>query len=261
MTLEDPTSFLHLTSGTSPSEHVELALKKLGRTERVLRTVDGLSIGPLAQVDEGPAERIAFWSRLEGTALSDEVAAGLDDRAVWEAVRGSELPVVVWHGPLPTERLLAMRVCWHLRDQPERLHEVKLPPGSNPHLPPFYGAVGIVGPDALVGAWPTLRPVADPAGQAAAWVALRSHEGDWIRDLDGDEIVELPVDSFDALLIAMCVADWRASNMVVASVLAEVPTGDAFLRWRVRELLAAGALEGRGGPLWLGLPKELRAKV
>ncbi len=90
---------------------------------------------------------------------------------------------------------------------------------------------------------------------------LRARAGDWIRGLDGEEIVHRPVTAYDAELVRACSdKDWTRSLRVVASVLADNPTGDALLCWRIRELLRDGALEGRGGNNRLGLPEEVRPR-
>lgn len=107
-----PSAFLHITSGRSAAEHVGIALRKVGREERVVFTNDGINIGPLEDIDEGGASRIAFWEKLEGSALSSENAAELISLEEFTVLRESTLPVVVWHGPFPNERLLALRVCW-----------------------------------------------------------------------------------------------------------------------------------------------------
>lgn len=167
--------------------------------------------------------------------------------------------VVVWHSPFPGERLVALRLCWHLRKQPERVYDVKLPPGDNSNLPAFYGAVGIVGPAKLAAAWPTHRRVRDVEGRAKRWAAIRSRRGEWIRHLAGDRVVHLPISAYDEPLVRACGDSWSSSTLVVARVLAYVPAGDAILRWRVRELLRLERLEGRGGRSRLGLPNEVRA--
>jgi hypothetical protein len=252
--------FLHLTSGASSAAHVRLALKKVGRSERVVHASDALGVGPLAGIDNSSKSRVAWWSKLEGRKLTAEDARRIDESSLWASLRHSKR-VVVWHGAFPGERLVALRLCWHLRRQPERVYEVKLPPHKSAYLPAFYCAVGIVGTDALADAWSSHRRVRDVAGRANRWAALRARRGEWIRHLAGDRVLELPITAYDGPLIRACGESWRSSSTVIGTVLADAPSGDAILRWRVRSLLDSGRLEGRGRESRLGLPNEIRAAV
>jgi hypothetical protein len=124
--------------------------------------------------------------------------------------------------------------------------------------PAFYSAVSIVGPNPLVIAWETCAPVNDVGGRATRWEELRNRLGEWHRDLGGDEIIHLPMETFDRPLIDACQAAWRDSALVVGHVLAHRATGDGVLAWRVRELLGRGVLEGTGGENSMGLPEQVR---
>ncbi len=253
--------FLHLTSLASSAEHVRLALKEVGRNERVVHARDGLGVGPLAGIDRSSKSRITWWSKLEGPKLTAQEARWIDESALWASLKRSKKRVVVWHSSFPGERLVALRLCWHLRAQPERVYEVKLPPRDSAYLPAFYGAVGIVGPDALADAWPRHRRVRDVAGRANRSAALRARPGEWIRHLAGDRVVELPITAYDEPLIRACQEGWRSSTSVVGTVLAGVPAGTEILCWRVRTPLESGRLEGRGRQSRLRLPKEIRVAL
>lgn len=190
--------------------------------------------------------------------MSESEARALDDSDVWSTIRGARCPVVVWHGPHPEDRLLVLRACWFLRAEPARLHEVRLPPNMNPNLRPFFGAVGIVGLDVLIAAWPTRRPMLDIAGNAERWLELRSRKEACVRRVEDDRIVELPLTAYDEDLVLQCRGDWRSSSLVMGHVIADNPVGTEFLAWRIRELVAAGRLEGRGDRTDLGAPFEIR---
>lgn len=234
------------------------ALKTLERKERVVHAVDGLGIGPLQDIDDGATSRVAWCAKLEGKSRPHEMLVNSTNSQLWSFLTGAKNPIVVWHSPFPSERLVALRLCWRLRKQPQRVYEVKLPRGDNPRLPAFYGAVGIVGPAKLAAAWATHRRIRDVAGRAKRWAAIRSRRGEWIRHLAGDRVVHLPITAYDDKLVDACGEGWSSSSLVLARVLAYVPAGDAILRWRVRELLRMGHLEGKGPPSDLGLPKEVR---
>ncbi len=169
--------FLHLASGDSAAGAVRTALARLGREEEVISFRDALTVGPLTDVDTGAALRVAWWGRVGGKPLDAIDAAALDDSAIWTRIRGDRRRVVLWHGPHANERLYALRACWWLRDEPARVHEVRLdvrsPIGAGRPLPPFYGAIAIVGPDPLATAWEKCVVVTNVDARAAHWEQVR----------------------------------------------------------------------------------------
>ncbi len=253
--------FLHLTSVASSAAKVRLALKKVGRSERVVHAHDGVGVGPLAGIDRSSKSRVAWWSKLAGRKLTAQEARWFDESSLWATLKHSRLRVVVWHSSFPGERLVALRLCWHLRAQPERVYEVKLPPLQSAYMPAFYSAVGIADPDELADAWSRHRRVRDVAGRANRWAALRARPGEWIRHLAGDRIIELPITAYDEPLIRACRESWRSSTTVIGTVLTGVPAGTEILCWRVRTLLESGRLEGRGRESRFRLPNEIRVAL
>jgi hypothetical protein len=250
--------FIHLASGDSAAGAVKMALRNLRRRERIIPMLDTLSDGPLRDVDRGGRSRSAWWTEVDGW-LSKVDARAFDDRHVWSALRSVREAVVVWHGPHPAERLLLVRACWQLRDTPERVFEVKLPRTRRPGEPAFYGKVGASEPKRLVQAWSTRRRVRDVARQADRWVGIRSVPGKWIRHLAGERIVQRPLDTYDRAIVKAVGRDWTASLRVLGRVMADAPSGDGVIRWRIGKLVAAGRLEGRGPVIaWVKLPTELR---
>lgn len=102
--------FLHLASGSSAADGVRQALRRLGRAEEVIGFVDGVSEGPLRDVDAGAVSRAAWWNRGPGEKLSASDARAFDDATVWNRVRADARDVVIWHGPHPAAPLLYARV-------------------------------------------------------------------------------------------------------------------------------------------------------
>jgi len=205
--------------------------------------------------------RTAWWRRIGGTSLPS--SPSLDDAPIWKRILEDSRNVVLWDGPHPSEHLYAIRGCWFLRQTPHRVYEVKLPAHEDDDLPAFYGAIGIVGPNGVAAAWPTLRlvPPADVEARAEEWVELQRQSRDGFRDLRAGRIVELPITAHDDALIDACSDGWTSSTLVVADVLSKEPRGDMVLAWRVRELIEEAKLEGRGDMTGLGLPNEIRRVV
>jgi hypothetical protein len=255
--------FVHLTSCEGASDVIEETLRRLGRSETVIGMRDAFHEGPLHDIDAGGASRIEWWTRIHGDAVVKEVDPKVfDDSDLWDALRAQTSDVVLWHGPHPVERIFELRACWHLRGQPERVHEVALLPSrktwkSGPR-PAFYDCVPIAGPDETTKAWSRRVRVSDVAARAKQWEELRDVPGDWIRVLNGDDIVQLPITAYDGEIVRVCSGDWMASLTMLGAVLGHNPTALSLLQWRVRELLRAGVLEGRSGENRLSLPTEVR---
>lgn len=250
--------FLHLVVGENTAACVREGLRLVGRDEDTEYFSDDLTVGPIHDVDRGAASRAAWWRRVDGNKVWQKPRV-LGDVPIWKRIVDDKRKVVLWYGPHPLEHIYALRACWYLRRSPARIYEVSLPPHSNPRLPAFYGAAGIVGPRGVSAAWPSLRPVRNAERHAAHWVELRKQRGEGFRELRRSRIIERPIDAHDVDFIAACAGGWTSSTLVIARVLSQVPTGDAVLSWRLRQLLASAALEGRGRRTRYGLPNEIRA--
>jgi hypothetical protein len=261
--------YLHLVSCSAAGEVVAETLRRLGRAEEIIEGYDSLHEGPIHDVDSGAASRVEWWSRLRyglDVDTVDEPAESndFDDADVWREVASRPTSVIIWHGPHPMEHAFMLRTCWYLREQPDRVHEVVLAPSGKvwcgAERPTFYDSVPLAGPDETTAAWQRRDRVADErlTARSRRWEELRADCGEWIRLLDGDDLVQKPLTIYDDALLRAC-DDWRASLTAVGIVLGHNPTCDAFLFWRVRELLRLGKVVGRGGTNRVGLPTELRA--
>lgn len=247
-------SFVHLAPGSLAAERLREVLHLLGRQDEVRHGTDHYAVGPLHDVDSGAHRRAAWWVNV----LGEEEGPCADDE-IWEHARASSSTVVLWHGPHPSEYLFMLRACWLLRACAERVHEVALPPYRGACLPAFYGALAITQAEQVAAHWSARTQITDLSVRARAWERLRDQPGAWIRVIEQGEIRTLPESTHDEDLLRAC-ADWTDSRLVVATVLADTPVGDPFLFWRLRLLLAAGRLEGRGEdrPNDVGVPAELR---
>jgi hypothetical protein len=261
--LRNDQEFVHLASSAQAAEVVRETLRRLGRHETVLAMADSFAEGPLRDVAAGADSRLEWYKRINPELVADELPG--DDSDLWQRVHASPADVLLWHGPHPVERVFAIRACWHLRDMPERVYEVALAATGRRwrggrDRPAFYDAVGIAGPKATVQAWDQRAKVVDVFQRAECWERLRSEQGDWIRVLDGEAIVQLPVTAYDSLVAEACAGgEWKASSRVVGEIIAEHPISLSLLTWRIRELLRSGQLEGRGEHGRIGVPAELRS--
>jgi hypothetical protein len=81
---------------------------------------------------------------------------------------------------------------------------------------------------------------------------------DRLRRLEGAVIVDAPITAYDSDVMSAA-ASWTPTARVVGHILAQRALSYAFLAWRIRELLLAGALQGRGDTDDCGVPTEVRA--
>lgn len=253
-------SVLHLVVSEGAANWIREGLRPFGRQDGIEHFDDDLTVGPIHDVDRGAASRAAWWRHVDNGKVWPTPRA-LDDAETWKRVVHDERDVVLWYAPHPNEYIYALRACWFLRRNSSRVYEVRLPANSNPRLQPFYGAVGIIGPKGVAAAWPSVRRIRNVGARAQRWVDLRAQRDDGFRELRGARIVERAITIHDEVLVSACADAWTASGLVLARVLSQVPTGTAVLSWRVRELLASGALEGRGRKTEFDLPKELHRAV
>lgn len=250
--------FIHVTSGDSAAGSVRETLRKLGRHEEVVALRDSLDAGPLHDVDSGAAARIAWWDRIYvKPRLRASERRAIDEGPKWRDLVTSGKGIVVWHGPHIAERLVLLRACWYLRHTADRVSEVRFAPPESKRLPAFYGAVGCTPIQVGAQRWEQRARVAHVAELAAEWERLRS-AGEGFRFLEDDRVVLRPVNSLDAAILGACTGEWRSPWRAIAKVIADTATSDLVLAWRLRELIAAGAIEGRGEGTHAGLPAEIR---
>lgn len=80
------------------------------------------------------------------------------------------------------------------------------------------------------------------------WKRL-SNENKMVRLLEGGKkLVQKDEDFYDAALLNFITADWQKASRVIQQFLnkATHTTGDAYLLWRLKELIAAGVIDAQG---------------
>jgi hypothetical protein len=249
--------FLHVASGEGAAHALRSVLKNLAVRGRMVTMRDPLGAGPLHDVDAGGAARMEWWKTVCGEAWH---ARRFDDSPALRRIAEAER-VMLWDGPHPDERLWARRACAFARGE---VHEVVLPPHRSRHLGGFYGALAIILTAEAAAHWANRARVDDVAARAAEWTGVRDASGDGIRIVEDDRIVEHAYTETDEHLLQTC-SEWIETPRAVGTVLADWPIGDRIVVWRVRDLVRAGVLEGRGmgqghfARAWSGAPAEIRA--
>jgi hypothetical protein len=222
---------------------------------------DDYAVGPLADIDteEGWKARQSWWlEKLEGAPISVEQASAIDDRItvneliakleddqneqVWLWMGQNQHDVCGYYWLMPQLRAFQGRVmvmymnnlpCINEKGQlfyPSWLHEIQ--------------------PREFIKAKILVRPVTlsefevDPD----EWKRL-VEENAMVRILEGGKkIASKEADHFDSEIMKNITGEWQKASRVLTNTInrMKTKTGDVFLMWRIREMIAAGKLAVTG---------------
>jgi hypothetical protein len=247
---------LHIVFSPSAAVDLRQALQLAARPGEVVAFFDDLTFGPIDPPD--PQTRAA-WAEEE---LLYDWDVTQEVKAFWETALNWTGRRIVWTSRrVATERAgflewvrRAGDGAYDLVDLSEVLIPVDMagkPAPPNRAFLPIMPAEQIAAGGVLDLAVPTSSVVRDDAERV--WTKLR-REGAPFRRLVGGELVSAPIDTHDSLLLRNATHDWEKAAYVIGRSLAEdwppefFELNDVVLFGRLRRLLEAGALEGRGDP-------------
>lgn len=254
------TNWIHITNGDVAAESLRTALRTANRddrNDRVLSLRDDLAVGALRGIDESPDVRAEFWQRVIGDSTRDLSAEFADQRVELERVTGADSHVVIWHAESAADQLTLRRVCYHLRNSPQRLNEVRLSirdltdPGAWAHSRPDHAtSVGMFAPDVLQAHLRDAAPISvlRISRLALEWQEVKQANGE-TRRLRDNTFMSGSFGELDAFLLAHTTHAWRpaariAAELIVANV--GFLVSDSIALWRCRELAASGRVQLRG---------------
>jgi len=252
-------TIIHITNGDVAADSLRKALGLAGRNDAVLALRDDLAAGPLQGIDETPGVRADFWQRVLGDTARDFAAEFEAQANALKAVVDGAEHVVVWHGQSAADQLTLRRVCFHLREMPQRLNEVRLSiddltgDASAPlRRPDGATSVGMFAPDLLQ----KLLSVAAPISVlrigrlALEWQEVKFADAELRRWRD-NTFTSGAFAELDAQILECAVDGWQPAGRVAASVMTAdngLLVSDSLVLWRLRELADAGQLQLRGDP-------------
>ncbi|NML31959.1 DUF1835 domain-containing protein [Paraburkholderia antibiotica] len=250
-------STIHLTNGDVAAESLRTALTQAGRDDRVQALRDDLAVGPLRGVDDGPHVRADFWERVSGDTRRDFLREFREQTTMLNNLVTSTANLVVWHGESSSDQLMLRRVCYLLRNSPQRLNEVRLSvadltdPQAWAHTRKDRAtSVGMFAPDVLQARLPDAAPISvlRISRLALEWQEVKHANGETRRWRDNtfrsSSFAEL-----DALILDRAGNDWQPASRVAADVMtAELwfLVSDSIVLWRMRELAALRRIRLRG---------------
>lgn len=244
---------LHLVCGDGAADALQRAVAAGVLTEKKIRVMpDDLAVGPLSDVDAPPClQRAAFWHELGGDALHErEIASEMAAEVNW--LRNPDAAIVtLWHGDSASEQLLLRRVCVLL---PAHVTLRSVGAGSGQCRSEDRHAIAMLKPEELANAL---------AGSHELDAAERQRLGaDWHRALAENAQLRLWLDGqltgagyahIDRILLDSASESWRPVQSLIGPTMAYVDglfVSDLLAAWRLREQVAAGALQLRGDDFW-----------
>ncbi len=249
-------STIHITNGDVAADSLRKALDQARRTDIVLALRDDLAVGPLHGIDEAPQVRADFWGRVIGDTTRDFLAELEQQANELKAVVDDTTHVVVWHGQSAADQLTLRRVCFHLREMPQRLNEVRLSiddlagDASAPlHRPDRATSVGMFAPDLLQKRLRSAAPISvlRIGRLALEWQEVKVVDAELRRWHDNTHTTGTFAE-LDALILEHAVEGWQPAGRVAAYVMAAdngLLVSDSLVLWRLRELAATGQLQLR----------------
>ncbi|WP_144157482.1 DUF1835 domain-containing protein [Paraburkholderia sp. BCC1885] len=269
-------STIHLTNGDVAADSLRTALQQAGRAEPVEALRDDLAVGPLRGVDDTPAMRAEFWQRVMDGSPHDDPPRDLlrefnDQAAMLEQIEAADTQVVVWHGESSADQLTLRRVCYHLRNSPQRLNEVRLsirdltdPNAAAHHRADRATSVGMFAPGALLTRLPDVAPISvlRISRLALEWQEVKQANGETRRWRD-NTFTSGTFGELDALILERASDAWQPAGRIAAQLMMTdlgFLVSDSLVLWRFRELAASGRVSLRGdGSGWPAL--ELRTAL
>jgi hypothetical protein len=249
-------STIHVIPGGSAAEALRIAILHSGRSDEVVELRDDLAIGPLRGADDTPDVRKAFWEQVFDDVPSLDFALELDGEAArLEQLVSTEAPVVIWHAQSAADQLMLRRVCYHLRNVPQRLNEVRLsiddlgPDAWAKSRSDRATAVGMFSPEILGAKLADAAPISvlRISRLALEWQEVKQANAETRRWQDNTfksgSFAEL-----DAILVDRASDTWQVAARVAAELMvADVGflVSDSVALWRCREAAAAGRIELR----------------
>jgi hypothetical protein len=244
---------LHLVCGDGAADALRRAVEAGVLVEKKIRVMpDDLAVGPLSDVDTPPCEqRAAFWHNLGGDVLRyRELAIEMATEVNWLHSPDASA-ISVWHGDSASEQLLLRRLCALL---PASIPLRSIGAGSGQCRCDDRHAIAMLKPEELASALAASHELdaAERQRLGEEWRAALAANAPLRLWLDG-HLSSTGYEHIDRILLDSASDSWRPVQSVIGPTMAYVDglfVSDLLAAWRLREQVAAGALELRGDDFW-----------
>ncbi|HYK44958.1 MAG TPA: DUF1835 domain-containing protein [Parafilimonas sp.] len=239
----------------------------------VIEIQDELAVGPIADIftEEGQANRNEWWQKVMEFSPYVELVAGIDDRkkvnAIKERLSADDAEQLwIWVAPNPHDVCGYYWLISQLRDYEGRIHILFLNnlPFINDKGSIFYPeSVFEIPPREFLKAKKLARPITTSEFELDTdeWNKL-CRENAMVRRLEGGKkIVSKEASYFDKDILKAITAEDQKLQKIFHTIFSKIKvrTGDAFLAWRMRQLIDEGKIEMTGD--WKNGWKEVALKL
>ena len=236
---------LHFVAGDSAAGCLRAACRSWGMPGTVIGFSDDLTQGPLGDLDA----RVRYMQALLA-GYGEFAEEPYSPFAEWRSIRThleqeQADAIVVWMGINVADAVLIRMVCDGLADSSVPLWCITVPEvRERPY-------VVMHEPEHLARMMSMREPVGDHERAALAKDYRRIRDSNaFVRRLEQGQVIDVPVDFYDPLLIAACGSDWQAAARVVGHAMGHCDgpnlMGDGFFTMRLRALIDAGQIEVDG---------------
>ncbi len=229
----------------------------------VIQIRDDFAVGPLTAIDteEGWQARLEWWrQRLNGSPYREDVTGNFDDRQTVADIKAKltanpDEQVWIWMGQNQHDVTGYYWLMPQLRDFQGRVMILYMNnlPFINEKGQIFYPSwLHEIQPKEFTKAKKLCRPITlsefevDPD----EWKRL-VEESATVRILEGGKkIVGKDETFYDGEILKNLTGEWQKANRVLTNTLhrMKIKTGDVFIMWRMKELIAAGKIATMGEP-------------
>ncbi len=219
---------------------------------------DLLNLGPIQKTEEGQKFselRSAFWQQV---VVNEKSPIQVDDTERLLAMSAAmasdaEIKAWIWVAPWPADICTWLWVTKYLGKYPGRFFIVNIAglPFLDGNGKVFYPKnISELSPREAIKARRLARPVsyAEIETDTEDWRKLVTENGG-IRTLEGGKrIISKSNDFYDGQLLSFCSQQYQKASKIINQAMAKfnMPTGDLYLGWRLREMVAQDKLRMQG---------------
>ncbi|TMI71668.1 MAG: DUF1835 domain-containing protein [Bacteroidetes bacterium] len=227
----------------------------------IMQVKDDLAVGPLSGIDteDGWQARVEWWrGLLQGSPYKESLAGSFDDRQTVNQVKqqldaDNDEQVWVWMGQNQHDVCGYYWFMSQFKDYPGRLMVLYMNnlPFINEKGQIFYPSwLSEIQPREFLKARKLARPITPSEYEVDPdeWKKI-CDENAMIRLLEGGKkLVSKDETFYDSDVIRNITAEWQKASRVLSNILhrMKIKTGDVFIMWRMKELIAAGKIEAMG---------------
>jgi hypothetical protein len=227
----------------------------------IIQVKDDFAVGPLSGIDteEGWQARVEWWrGLLQGSPYKESLAGSFDDRQTVKQVKqqldaDNNEQVWIWMGQNQHDVCGYYWFTSQFKDYPGQLMVLYMNnlPFINEKGQIFYPSwLSEIQPKEFLKARKLARPITSSEYEVDPdeWKKI-CDENATIRLLEGGKkLVSKDGTFYDSDVIRNITAEWQKASRVLTNILhrMKIKTGDVFIMWRMKELIAGGKIEAMG---------------